>query len=74
MDNRVSEDIVYDIDNIINHIRNNSIELANKKYSKQQLLSNGILRGKDMITGKITRQSVVDLSSIGIALLLSKNN
>ena len=70
MDNLL-EDTIYDIDSIINHIRNNTIELINKGYSKQQLLSSGIRRGKDLITGKLTKQTIVDLSSIGIALLLT---
>lgn len=70
MDNSL-ENTIYDIDNIINHIRNNTIELINKGYSKQQLLSSGIRRGKDLITGKLTKQTIVDLSSIGVALLLT---
>lgn len=66
------EDFIYDVDDIINHIRSNCIELLNKKYSKQQLLSNGIMKVKSIITGNLTKQNIVDISAIGIAVLLSK--
>lgn len=70
--NNVVEEVVYDIDNIINHIRGNSLQLINGNYSKQQLLTSGIMKGKNLLTGNVTKQNIVDLSAIGIALLLKK--
>ena len=58
------ENYIYEVDDIINHIRSNCIELLNKNYSKQQLLTNGIMKGKSLITGKLTKQNIVDISAI----------
>ena len=67
------EDYIYEIDNIINHIRSNTIDLMSKKYSKQQVLTNGIIKGKSILTGSINKQNIIDLSAICIAILLFKS-
>lgn len=60
------------IGDYLNHIKENSLDLIDKDYKKQQLLMTGLSKGKKLLSGNITKQDIIDLCSIGIAL--SYNN
>ena len=57
------------IDEYLNYIRENSLDLIDKNYSKQQLLMSGLSRGKSLMSGRISKQDLIDLCSIGIAIM-----
>lgn len=57
------------VDEYLNHIKENSLDLIDKNYGKQQLLMSGLSRGKTLFNGNVSKQDIVDLCSIGIALM-----
>lgn len=56
------------IDDYLNHIKENSLDLIEKDYKKQQLLMTGLTKGKSLLNGNISKQDLIDLCSIGLAL------
>ena len=59
------------LDQMLNQIRANTLDLIDKRYSKPVLMTAGIKRGKKLLSGKLSKQDVIDIGAIGLTIMLS---